>query len=410
MKILSVLVLLFALCSAYEDWTRSFTANETQAYSYHLNPASTASCAITLTYVDATKVLDGTMTCTDLKDNITAMHYHDSSSYNIVTDIGAVVTDLVFTIPADPTVFPYTWSHTLTQAQADALCGDNYYINVHTIAQSGGEVRVNLVGMGVTCNIKDYTGAITSYGEAPTDGGIPPFCGDFIGGAVDGTTEGGCYVTLCYDGSDFIASGVCYGLIDISYAYIYYEYDSSYLYYLSSSTFPADCPFSFRVSSYSDYYIAKMVSDRASFTVTNTAGEEFKIGFTPADDEAFPANTKPCYPGTPEVTETALTCEYEYASFEYDDEVCSIGEVCGVYSIGDYDYRGCVSPSSCYTCSCTADYETEAAGYYACCSTDNCNSVSQAVLFCLTSEDSASSFSSGLFVAFFLALIMKWFN
>lgn len=99
-------------------------------------PAVTTSATgnVSATYTKSTKTLTYTVTYAGLTP--TAGHFH----------IGApgVAGPVVITFPY-LAYSPITGSTLLTQLQEDALLAGNMYANLHTSANSGGEIRANVV-------------------------------------------------------------------------------------------------------------------------------------------------------------------------------------------------------------------------------------------------------------------------
>lgn len=89
---------------------------------------------VSATYNKSTKTLNYTVTYSGLTP--TAGHFH----------IGApgVAGPVVITFPY-LAYSPITGSTLLTQLQEDALLAGNMYANLHTAANTGGEIRANVV-------------------------------------------------------------------------------------------------------------------------------------------------------------------------------------------------------------------------------------------------------------------------
>ncbi len=92
----------------------------------------------TATYDTATKALDYKLTFDDLSGPATAAHIHGpatrAQSAGVVTPLG----------DKNPTS-PVSGSVTLTDDQAKALQSAKLYVNVHTAANPGGEIRGQIV-------------------------------------------------------------------------------------------------------------------------------------------------------------------------------------------------------------------------------------------------------------------------
>ena len=87
----------------------------------------------------ATNLLTWKVTYTDLTGPATAGHFHGPAS--IGQNAGVVVP---FTNPSSPV----EGQQTLTQAQIDDLMAGKWYVNIHTAANPGGEIRGQvMVGM-----------------------------------------------------------------------------------------------------------------------------------------------------------------------------------------------------------------------------------------------------------------------
>jgi hypothetical protein len=419
MKILAVLALLISLSSAYVDFTQPATANVTQAYgSYYKD--SKGSCDVSISWAQATMTLSGSITCSGLTANVTGMHFHDvTKSYTITYNTGNLISDVTVVVPADPNVWPYTFTAKLaTMATIDAICNDQVYLNVHTSYEPNGEVRANFVGMRAVCNVDKGVpaGSVTAYG--PTDGlkgvAIPDFCtGAIFGTATIGT--GNCYFQVCWEQATAILtiSGNCYGLTsDVYGIYVYYPDDSSsYFMYVSGYTFPQGCPFSFHYTGVTEWQLAKMISKDAYFTVEtydNTNGE-VNVLVTTTDDSTFPTWKSVCYPRTGSLPDKPLTCYYGYDANQYSYDCTSADQLCAIYASAGDEVKTCSTWSYCYSCDCGADITTDLPSFgYACCDTSYCNIVSLSVLFCL--QSGSSLIPGGLLVTLFVALLTKWFN
>jgi hypothetical protein len=86
-----------------------------------------------VTYDTAAKKLSWTVTYSGLSGPATAAHFHGPAEAG--KNAGVAVP-----IPNQATS-PVTGSATLTDAQAADLMGGKYYVNVHTAANPGGEIR-----------------------------------------------------------------------------------------------------------------------------------------------------------------------------------------------------------------------------------------------------------------------------
>jgi hypothetical protein len=95
-----------------------------------------ASGTADLTYVTATKKLTWKVTFSGLSGPATAAHFHGPAEPG--KNAGVVV-------PIAGTASPMDGSATLTDAQAADLAGGKLYVNVHTAANKGGEIRGQVV-------------------------------------------------------------------------------------------------------------------------------------------------------------------------------------------------------------------------------------------------------------------------
>ncbi len=87
--------------------------------------------SVTATYDTASKKLSWKGSYKDLSGPATAAHFHSGETGKN----GPVV------IPISPNASPFEGSATLTDAQAAELMGGKWYVNVHTDANKGGEIR-----------------------------------------------------------------------------------------------------------------------------------------------------------------------------------------------------------------------------------------------------------------------------
>lgn len=101
---------------------------------------STNTATIDAVYNKDTNVLTYTITWTGFE--VTNMHFHKRTD----PQPGPVVLPIP-KVPATATTFvsPLTSSQTLTDAQETELLANEWYLNLHTAAFPGGEVRVNMV-------------------------------------------------------------------------------------------------------------------------------------------------------------------------------------------------------------------------------------------------------------------------
>ena len=85
------------------------------------------------TYDPASKKLSYTVTYKDLSGPATAAHFHGPAAAG--ANAGVVVP------AAAPLASPIKGEATLTDAQAADLLAGRYYLNIHTAAHKGGEIR-----------------------------------------------------------------------------------------------------------------------------------------------------------------------------------------------------------------------------------------------------------------------------
>jgi CHRD domain len=86
-----------------------------------------------LTYDTTTKMLTWTVTFSDLSGPATAAHFHGPAEAGKNAGVAVLIGN-------NPTS-PATGMATLTDAQAADLAGGRWYVNVHTAANRGGEIR-----------------------------------------------------------------------------------------------------------------------------------------------------------------------------------------------------------------------------------------------------------------------------
>jgi hypothetical protein len=91
--------------------------------------------AVTATYDSASKKLSWKGTYKDLSGPATAAHFHGPAEAG--KNAGVMV-------PISPATSPFDGSATLTDEQANALMAGTLYVNVHTAANKGGEIRGQL--------------------------------------------------------------------------------------------------------------------------------------------------------------------------------------------------------------------------------------------------------------------------
>jgi len=96
---------------------------------------SKATGAVTATYDTATKMLSWKGSYKDLSGPATAAHFHAGE----VGKNGGVA------IPITPNTSPLEGTATLTAEQEADLMAGKWYVNVHTAANKGGEIRGQMV-------------------------------------------------------------------------------------------------------------------------------------------------------------------------------------------------------------------------------------------------------------------------
>jgi hypothetical protein len=96
---------------------------------------SPASGAVTATYDDASKKLTWKGSYKDLSGPATAAHFHGPAPDGKNAGVA---------IPISPNGPEFEGSATLTDAQAKELLAGEWYVNVHTAANKGGELRGQL--------------------------------------------------------------------------------------------------------------------------------------------------------------------------------------------------------------------------------------------------------------------------
>lgn len=97
-------------------------------------PANTTSGSGTadLTYDTATKTLTWTITFSGLSGPATAAHFHGPAEAGKNAGVA---------VPIPGTSSPLSGSATLSDAQAADLAQGKWYVNIHTAANKGGEIR-----------------------------------------------------------------------------------------------------------------------------------------------------------------------------------------------------------------------------------------------------------------------------
>jgi len=99
---------------------------------------TTGTGAVTATFDPDTKQLTWNGSYSGLTGTATAAHFHGPAE--VGKNAGVAV-------PITPNTSPLQGSATLTDAQAADLLAGRWYVNIHTAANPGGEVRGQLVKM-----------------------------------------------------------------------------------------------------------------------------------------------------------------------------------------------------------------------------------------------------------------------
>jgi hypothetical protein len=95
--------------------------------------ASAGTGTADIDYDAATKKLSWKLTYSGLSGPPTAAHFHGPAEPGKNASVGLAI--------PNPTTSPVEGSATLTDAQAADLAAGKYYINIHTAANPGGEIR-----------------------------------------------------------------------------------------------------------------------------------------------------------------------------------------------------------------------------------------------------------------------------
>jgi hypothetical protein len=99
---------------------------------------STGSGTVTATFDTATKQLSWKGNYSGLSGPATAAHFHGPAEPGKNAGVAMAIT---------PNTSPFSGSATLTDAQAADLLAGRWYVNIHTAANPGGEVRGQLAKM-----------------------------------------------------------------------------------------------------------------------------------------------------------------------------------------------------------------------------------------------------------------------
>ena len=94
---------------------------------------SKGSGSVTATYDTTTKKLTYTATYKDLTGPVTAAHFHGPAAVGANAGVVVPVKEI--------TASPLKGEATLTDDQAKQLQGGQWYFNIHTAANKGGEIR-----------------------------------------------------------------------------------------------------------------------------------------------------------------------------------------------------------------------------------------------------------------------------
>jgi hypothetical protein len=101
---------------------------------------TTGTGAVTATFDPATKMLTWTGTYSGLTGDATVAHFHGPAEAG--KNAGVAIPILK---KGDPFPSPFSGSATLTDAQASDLTSGLWYVNIHTAANPGGELRGQLM-------------------------------------------------------------------------------------------------------------------------------------------------------------------------------------------------------------------------------------------------------------------------
>ena len=119
---------------------RAFTATNTLAASQEVPAVSSSGSGTIVTKLDkTTRMLSWTVTYSGLSGPVTAGHFHGPAAAG--ANAGVVVP---FT---GSLASPITGSKELTEAQIADLVTGKWYVNLHTAANPGGEIRGQINGL-----------------------------------------------------------------------------------------------------------------------------------------------------------------------------------------------------------------------------------------------------------------------
>jgi hypothetical protein len=92
--------------------------------------------AVAATFDTVSKTLNWTVTFSDLTGAATAAHFHGPAAAGATAGVA---------VPITGTASPMSGMATLTDAQVADLQAGKWYVNVHTAANKGGEIRGQVV-------------------------------------------------------------------------------------------------------------------------------------------------------------------------------------------------------------------------------------------------------------------------
>lgn len=131
--------ILFSSCSKNDytapSTTYNLSASLTAAQEVPAN-SSTGTGTLTGTYDASTYKLSFTLNWSGLTGPATAMHFHGPAATGVSASVEVPITG--FTSAASGSV---SGTATLTSSQNDDLLGGKIYVNIHTSANGGGEIR-----------------------------------------------------------------------------------------------------------------------------------------------------------------------------------------------------------------------------------------------------------------------------
>jgi hypothetical protein len=133
----AAIALLLAFASPSYAETVQFKADLKGSAEVPPNP-TTGSGTITATYDTSTKQLAWDGSYSGLTGPATAAHFHGPAESGKNAGVA---------VPITPATNPLHGSATLTDAQASDLMAGSWYVNIHTEANKGGELRGQLVKM-----------------------------------------------------------------------------------------------------------------------------------------------------------------------------------------------------------------------------------------------------------------------